>query len=122
MTADCDVPRQVVGLNSSATRYIGHSAGNPQRGKPAVLAELDALGFHETAAELNNAGRKITKRSTAPSACFALMAVYKYLSASTGIIDTFLNDPPFGFKKDSLQFTPGANLYVALTCRSDLRF
>jgi hypothetical protein len=35
------------------------------------------------------------------------MPVYKHLSASTGIIDTFLNDPPAGFKKNSFQFTLG---------------
>jgi hypothetical protein len=35
------------------------------------------------------------------------MPVYKHLSGSTGIIDTFLNDPPPGFKKNSLQFTLG---------------
>jgi hypothetical protein len=35
------------------------------------------------------------------------MPVYKRFSASTGIIDTFLNDPPPGFKKNSFQFTLG---------------
>jgi hypothetical protein len=29
------------------------------------------------------------------------------VSASTGIIDTFLNDPPPGFQKNSFQFTLG---------------
>lgn len=33
--------------------------------------------------------------------------VYKHLSGSAGVIDTFLNDPPAGFKKNSLQFTLG---------------
>lgn len=35
------------------------------------------------------------------------MPVYKHLSGTTGIIDTFLNDPPPGFKKNSFQFTLG---------------
>jgi Protein of unknown function, DUF481 len=35
------------------------------------------------------------------------LPVYKRLSTSTGVIDTFLNDPPPGFKKNSLQFTLG---------------
>jgi hypothetical protein len=35
------------------------------------------------------------------------MPVYKRLSGSTGVIDTFLNDPPLGFKKNSLQITLG---------------
>ncbi len=35
------------------------------------------------------------------------MPVYKRFSASTGVIDTFLNDPPPKFKKNSFQFTLG---------------
>ena len=35
------------------------------------------------------------------------MPVYKRVSASTGIIDTFLNDPPPGFQKNSFQFNFG---------------
>jgi len=35
------------------------------------------------------------------------MPVFKRISASTGIIDTFLNDPPPGFQKNSFQFTLG---------------
>lgn len=35
------------------------------------------------------------------------MPVSKRISASTGIIDTFLNDPPPGFQKNSFQFTFG---------------
>ncbi|HTR35186.1 MAG TPA: DUF481 domain-containing protein [Bryobacteraceae bacterium] len=35
------------------------------------------------------------------------LPVYRRLSASTGFIDTFLNDPPPGFKKNSLQYTLG---------------
>ena len=33
--------------------------------------------------------------------------VYKHLSGSTSITDTFLNNPPAGFKKNSFQFTLG---------------
>lgn len=33
--------------------------------------------------------------------------VYKRLGGSAGVIDTFLNDPPTGFKKNSFQFTMG---------------
>ena len=35
------------------------------------------------------------------------MPVSKRISASTGVIDTFLNDPPPGFRKNSFQFTLG---------------
>ncbi len=35
------------------------------------------------------------------------MPVYKHLSASTGVIDTFLNNPPVGFKKNSFQYILG---------------
>jgi len=36
------------------------------------------------------------------------MPVYKRLSLSLNTLDTFLNDPPPGFKKNSFQFTMGA--------------
>lgn len=35
------------------------------------------------------------------------LPVYKRLGASTGVVDTYLNDPPAGFKKNSFQFTLG---------------
>ncbi len=35
------------------------------------------------------------------------MALYKRLSLNVSALDTFLNDPPPGFKKNSLQFTTG---------------
>ncbi len=44
--------------------------------------------------------------SAAFSALFT-MPIYKKLSASTGILDTYLNNPPAGFKKNSFQFTLG---------------
>lgn len=48
--------------------------------------------------------------TSAYSAAFSTLLtipVYKHLSGSTGVIDTFLNDPPPGFKKNSFQFTLG---------------
>jgi len=33
--------------------------------------------------------------------------VYKRFGFNTNIIDSFLNDPPSGFKKNSVQFTTG---------------
>lgn len=35
------------------------------------------------------------------------LPVYKRLAASTGVIDSFLNDPPPGFKRNSFQFLLG---------------
>ncbi len=35
------------------------------------------------------------------------MALYKRLSLNVSMLDTFLNDPPTGFKKNSFQFTTG---------------
>lgn len=35
------------------------------------------------------------------------LPVYKRFSFSTGVTDTFLNDPPPGFKKNSVQYTTG---------------
>jgi Protein of unknown function, DUF481 len=48
--------------------------------------------------------------TSAYSAAFATMLtmpVYKRLSWSTGVIDTFLNDPGVGFRKNSVQLTLG---------------
>src|SRR5579883_226013 len=45
--------------------------------------------------------------TNAYSAAFSALLtipVYKHLSGSTGVIDTYLNDPPAGFKKNSFQF------------------
>lgn len=44
--------------------------------------------------------------SAAASVLFT-MPVYKRLSGSTGVIDTFLNNPPPGFRKNSFQYTLG---------------
>jgi hypothetical protein len=35
------------------------------------------------------------------------LPVYKRLSFTAGAIDSFLNNPPTGFKKNSVQFTTG---------------
>ena len=48
--------------------------------------------------------------TNAYSAAFSTLLtipVYKRLSGSAGVIDTFLNNPPPGFKKNSFQFTLG---------------
>jgi hypothetical protein len=48
--------------------------------------------------------------TSAYSAAFSAIVtvpVFKRLSGSTGVIDTFLNDPPPAFKKNSLQFMLG---------------
>jgi hypothetical protein len=46
--------------------------------------------------------------SATGSASLAIPA-RKRLSLNLGVLDTFLNDPPPGFKKNSLQFTTGLN-------------
>jgi len=38
------------------------------------------------------------------------LPVYKRVSASTSVIDSFLNDPPAGFKRNSLQISLGATI------------
>ena len=48
-----------------------------------------------------------TRAYSASFSTLLAMPVYKRLSASTGVVDTFLNDPPAGFKKNSFQFTLG---------------
>src|SRR5579862_6387594 len=48
-----------------------------------------------------------TNAYSAAFSALLTMPVYKRLAGSTGVIDTFLNDPPSGFKKNSFQFTLG---------------
>lgn len=48
-----------------------------------------------------------TNAYSAAFSALLTMPVYKRLSGSTGVIDTYLNDPPGGFKKNSFQFTVG---------------
>jgi hypothetical protein len=48
-----------------------------------------------------------TNAYTATGFASLTMPVYKRLNFTTGAIDNFLNDPPPGFKKNSLQFTLG---------------
>src|ERR1700693_3764009 len=48
-----------------------------------------------------------TRAYSASISTLLTLPVYKRLGASTGVIDTFLNDPPAGFKKNSFQFTLG---------------
>jgi hypothetical protein len=49
-----------------------------------------------------------TKAWSAAFGTVFTMPVYKRLGASSSVIDSFLNDPPPGFKRNSLQFTLGA--------------
>jgi|SRR5579863_5202262 len=51
--------------------------------------------YNNTSAYSGNAGAGVT------------MALYKRLSLNVSALDTFLNDPPPGFKKNSFQFTTG---------------
>lgn len=48
-----------------------------------------------------------TRAYSAGAAAGLTMPVYKRLSLAINAIDTFLNDPPPGFKKNSFQFTTG---------------
>jgi len=48
-----------------------------------------------------------TSAYTAAFSTLFTLPVYKHLGASTGVIDTFLNDPPPGFRKNSFQYTLG---------------
>ena len=70
---------------------------------------------HGLTLEENAAVTPAWNNTSAYSAAFSTlltMPVYKHLSGSTGIIDTFLNDPPPGFKKNSLQFTLGLTYVI----------
>lgn len=49
-----------------------------------------------------------TRAYSAAFGALLTMPVFKRLGASTGFTESFLNDPPPGFKKNSFQFTLGA--------------
>jgi len=48
-----------------------------------------------------------TNASSATGSASLTIPARKRLSLNLGVLDTFLNDPPPGFKKNSLQFTTG---------------
>jgi len=48
-----------------------------------------------------------TQAYSATAGAGLTMPVYKRLSVAANALDTFLNDPPAGFKKNSFQFTTG---------------
>jgi hypothetical protein len=48
-----------------------------------------------------------TRAYTAVGGAGLTMPVFKRLSIAMSALDTFLNDPPAGFKKNSFQFTTG---------------
>ena len=48
-----------------------------------------------------------TNAYSAAFSALLTMPVFKRLSASTGVIDTYLNDPPRPFKRNSFEFTAG---------------
>jgi hypothetical protein len=65
---------------------------------------------HSVLLEQNLSATPAWNNTNAYSAAFSTlltMPVYKRLGGSTGIIDTFLNNPPAGFRKNSFQFTLG---------------
>lgn len=49
-----------------------------------------------------------TRAYSATGNAMLTLPVYKRLGSSIGVIDSFLNDPPPGFRKNSFQFTAGA--------------
>jgi hypothetical protein len=53
-----------------------------------------------------------TRAYSALFSALATMPVLKRISATTGVIDTFLNDPPPGFRKNSMQFTLGLSYLI----------
>ena len=53
-----------------------------------------------------------TNAYSAAFAALVTLPVYKHLSGSTGVIDTYLNNPPPLFKKNSFQFTLGLTYVI----------
>jgi hypothetical protein len=59
---------------------------------------------------VNDPGRLTHRAATSPGrhrSSGLTLPVYKRLSLAVSTLDTFLNNPPPGFKKNSFQFTTG---------------
>jgi Protein of unknown function, DUF481 len=103
---------QELDLKGSVAYIQQQFASGPEKSLiGAVFAEhYNRKLTHGIALDENGSVTPAWNNTNAYSAAFAAlltMPVYKRLSGSTGIIDTFLNDPPAGFKKNSFQFTLG---------------
>jgi hypothetical protein len=110
--------RQVLDLKASIN-YIRQKFLSGPSGIQAPSLSLVGSAFgehyhrklrHDAVLDQNLSATPAWNNTKAYSAAFNTLVtvpVYKHLSGSTGITDTFLNNPPAGFKKNSFQFTLG---------------
>lgn len=106
-------PNQELDLKGSMT-YIRQSfqtAAQDQNLIGSTFSEVFSRKFAK--AIVFNQGIAVTPAWNNVNACSAngnaslAIPVYKRLNFTIGVIDTFLNDPPPGFKKNSFQLTTG---------------
>jgi hypothetical protein len=103
---------QTLDLKASVAYIEQQFAAGPEK---SLIGSVFAEHYHRKLAhgitlDENAAVTPAWNNTSAYSAAFSTLLtvpVYKHLAGSTGVIDTFLNDPPPGFKKNSFQFTLG---------------
>ncbi len=91
---------QQFAVSSANQTLFGSVFGeNYMRKLPRGMVLVEALTITPAWNNLNAYSAAFSTTLTAP--------IYKKLNFSAGVIDTYLNNPPPGFKKNSLQFTSG---------------
>ena len=93
------INQQFTVASANQTLFGSIFGENYMRKLPRGMVLVEALTITPAWNNLNAFSAAFSTTLTAP--------VYKQLSFSVGVIDTYLNNPPPGFKKNSLQFTSG---------------
>ncbi len=94
--------RQEFAGTTAATNLAGASFGEIYNRKfPKNMLFVEQFSI--------NAPFNITSDYSAVGSATFTMPFYKRLNLTAGTIDTFLNDPPAGFKKNSFQFSTGVS-------------
>jgi hypothetical protein len=105
--------RQTLDVKASMS-YIKQQFEDPTKNQN-LIGSTFAEGYHRTLAHGILLSEQIaatpawnnTKAYSASGGAGLTMPVFKRLSVAISAMDTFLNNPPAGFKKNSLQFTTG---------------
>jgi hypothetical protein len=106
-------PRQTLDVKASMS-YIRQQFADATKNQNLVGSTF-AEGYQRTLAHSILLSEQIsatpawnnTRAYSASGGAGLSMPVFKRLSIAMSALDTFLNDPPSGFKKNSLQFTTG---------------
>lgn len=103
----------------ASVNYIHQDFGRSAPGQSLIAAQFEedfrrtlTHGIIFTQQLIGTPAFNNTQAYSATGNAMLTLPVYKRLSSSVGIIDSFLNDPPPGFRKNSFQFTAGATYSI----------